>query len=69
VDAAEAEAEYGVNMVDEPGSGLYDGIIVAVAHREFAALDAAQLRALGKKDHVLYDLKNILPMGDSDLRL
>ena len=69
VDAAEAEAEYGVNMVDEPGIGLYDGIIVAVAHRQFAALDATQLRALGKEHHVLYDLKNILPMGDSDLRL
>ncbi len=69
VDAAEAEAEYGVNMVDEPGIGLYDGIIVAVAHRQFAALDATQLRALGKERHVLYDLKNILPMGDSDLRL
>ena len=69
VDAAEAEAEYGVNMVDEPGIGLYDGIIVAVAHRQFAALDATQLRALGKEHHVLYDLKNILPIGDSDLRL
>jgi UDP-N-acetyl-D-galactosamine dehydrogenase len=69
VNAVEAEAEYGVNMVDEPGIGLYDGIIVAVAHRQFAALDATQLRALGKERHVLYDLKNILPMGDSDLRL
>ena len=69
VDADEAQAEYGVTMVDELGTGLYDGIIVAVAHRQFATMNAGQLRALGKPAHVLYDLKNVLPMDDSDLRL
>jgi UDP-N-acetyl-D-galactosamine dehydrogenase len=56
-------------MVDDPGQGLYDGIIIAVAHRQFAAMSPGQLRALGREAHVLYDLKNVLPMGDSDLRL
>jgi UDP-N-acetyl-D-galactosamine dehydrogenase len=69
VDADEATAEYGVTMVDEPDEGLYDGIIVAVAHRQFVAMDVDRLRALGKPQHVLYDLKNVLPVGDSDLRL
>jgi UDP-N-acetyl-D-galactosamine dehydrogenase len=69
VDAEEAVREYGVTMVDEPGSGLYDGIIIAVAHRQFATMEASQLRSLGKDAHVLYDLKNVLPTGDSDLRL
>jgi UDP-N-acetyl-D-galactosamine dehydrogenase len=69
VNADEAEEEYGVSMVDDPGQGLYDGIIIAVAHRQFAAMSPGQLRALGREAHVLYDLKNVLPMGDSDLRL
>ncbi len=29
----------------------------------------AKLRALGKPDHVLYDVKHVLPLGESDLRL
>ena len=50
-------------------AAVVDGIIVAVAHRQFAALSASELRALGKDSHVLYDLKHVLPMGESDLRL
>jgi UDP-N-acetyl-D-galactosamine dehydrogenase len=69
VNPEEAQREYGVTMVDEPGEGLYDGIIIAVAHRQFAAMSAAQLRRLGRDAHVLYDLKNVLPVGESDLRL
>jgi UDP-N-acetyl-D-galactosamine dehydrogenase len=30
---------------------------------------APTIRALGKPQHVLYDLKYLLPAGDSDLRL
>jgi hypothetical protein len=30
---------------------------------------AAAIRALGKPEHVLYDLKYLLPAADSDLRL
>jgi UDP-N-acetyl-D-galactosamine dehydrogenase len=69
VDAAEATATYGVHMVDEPETGAYDGIIVAVAHRQFTAMSAQQLRSLGAANHVLYDLKSALPAGASDLRL
>jgi UDP-N-acetyl-D-galactosamine dehydrogenase len=32
-------------------------------------MGAAALRALGKPQHVLYDLKYILARGESDLRL
>ena len=69
VDRDEASAEYGVTMVSDPQEGHYDGIIVAVAHRQFVAMDTDQLRALGKDAHVLYDLKNVLPTHGSDLRL
>jgi UDP-N-acetyl-D-glucosamine/UDP-N-acetyl-D-galactosamine dehydrogenase len=46
-----------------------DGTIIAVAHRQFAAMQTAQMQALGKANHVLYDLKNMLPANGSDLRL
>ena len=32
-------------------------------------MGAAAIRALGKPEHVLYDLKYLLPASDSDLRL
>lgn len=69
VDAAEANHEYGLQPISAPEAGQYDGIILAVAHEQFKALTAEQIRAWGKPVHVLYDLKYVLPMGSSDLRL
>jgi UDP-N-acetyl-D-galactosamine dehydrogenase len=69
VDAAEAKHEYDIDLVAQPEPGAYDAIVVAVAHREFAALGADGLRALGKPNAVLYDVKYVLPKADVDGRL
>ncbi|CAM3725813.1 Vi polysaccharide biosynthesis UDP-N-acetylglucosamine C-6 dehydrogenase TviB [Bordetella flabilis] len=69
VDPREAVDEYGITPVAEPAAGRYDGIVLAVAHRQFAELGAAGIRAFGKPDHVLYDLKYVLQPDQSDLRL
>ena len=65
----EARHEYGITPVAQPEPGTYDGIIVAVAHHQFKTMGAAAIRALGKPNHVLYDLKYLLPADASDLRL
>ncbi|MEO8162123.1 MAG: Vi polysaccharide biosynthesis UDP-N-acetylglucosamine C-6 dehydrogenase TviB [Arenimonas sp.] len=69
VDATEARHEYGIELITAPRPGSYDAIIVAVGHREFAALGAAGLRAFGTPGAVLYDVKYLLAKGDSDGRL
>lgn len=69
VSSAEAEHEYGITPVQQPATGDYDAIIVAVAHNEFKAMGSKAIRALGKPEHVLFDLKYILPAQESDLRL
>ncbi|ALH94718.1 Vi polysaccharide biosynthesis UDP-N-acetylglucosamine C-6 dehydrogenase TviB [Acinetobacter equi] len=69
VDANEAEHEYGIRMTDNLESGLYDAVILAVAHEQFVALGAEKIRALGKENHVLYDLKYVLDQTESDIRL
>jgi UDP-N-acetyl-D-galactosamine dehydrogenase len=69
VDAAEAEHEYGFRPVQAPEPGSYDAIILAVAHREFAAMGAQGIRALGKPASVVYDVKCLLPRADVDGRL
>jgi UDP-N-acetyl-D-glucosamine/UDP-N-acetyl-D-galactosamine dehydrogenase len=67
--AAEAQHEYGISLVQQPAAGIYDAIIIAVAHHQFKAMGLDAIRALGKPEHVLYDLKYLLPAADSDLRL
>lgn len=69
VDAREAEHEYGISPIQQLPQGTYDAIVLAVAHEQFKAMGAADIRALGKPNHVLYDLKYVLPQSESDLRL
>ncbi len=69
VNAEEAQHEYGITTVAHPRSGSYDAIVIAVAHNEFRLLGAKGLRALGKADCVVYDLKYVLAQKDADLRL
>jgi UDP-N-acetyl-D-galactosamine dehydrogenase len=68
-DSAEAEYEYGISLTEQPGQGEYDGVIVAVAHKEYALMSADDLRGYLKVGGVLYDLKGLLPLGEADLRL
>ena len=69
VDVAEAKHEYGIAPVTQPREGAYDGVVLAVAHNEFAAMGAQGLRKFGREGHVLYDLKYVLSTDESDLRL
>ena len=69
VDADEARHEYDIEVVAEPQPGAYDAIIIAVAHDEFRALGAGGIRALGKQDSLLYDIKYVLSPEDADDRL
>ncbi|EAP82493.1 Vi polysaccharide biosynthesis UDP-N-acetylglucosamine C-6 dehydrogenase TviB [Sulfitobacter sp. EE-36] len=65
----EARHEYGVDLVEAPQDDYYDGIVLAVAHDQFKVMGGNGMRAFGKADHVLYDLKNVLGAQESDLRL
>ncbi|WP_180103132.1 Vi polysaccharide biosynthesis UDP-N-acetylglucosamine C-6 dehydrogenase TviB [Acinetobacter sp. YH12126] len=69
VDAAEAEHEYNIIPVQQLEQGQYDAVILAVAHDQFKAMGAAEIRALGKAEHILYDLKYVLDQSESDIRL
>ncbi|WP_293264191.1 Vi polysaccharide biosynthesis UDP-N-acetylglucosamine C-6 dehydrogenase TviB [Neptunomonas sp.] len=69
ISAADAEHEYNITPVSAPDQGVYDAVIVAVAHKQFKEMGAEGIRAFGKPEHVLYDLKYILPADAADLRL
>lgn len=65
----EVNHEYGINLIEQPQQGKYDAIILAVDHSDTKNMGAAAIRALGKQEHILYDVKYVLPMGESDIRL
>jgi UDP-N-acetyl-D-galactosamine dehydrogenase len=69
VNTAEAQHEYDITPIDSPVDGHYDAIILAVAHKLFIELGSDAIHKLGKPDHVLYDIKSILPKDSVDARL
>ena len=64
-----AKSEYQIDLIEQPSTVPYDGLVLAVAHREFAALGAEQVRNFCRPDAVIFDVKWLLPRSASDLRL
>ncbi|VAW72178.1 UDP-N-acetyl-D-glucosamine 6-dehydrogenase [hydrothermal vent metagenome] len=69
IDKQEAKQEYGFDLVDSPNQNEYDAIVLAVPHQEFLDLATKQLRAFGKENCIIYDVKSILPRSLVDARL
>ncbi|MEM1432912.1 MAG: nucleotide sugar dehydrogenase [Pseudomonadota bacterium] len=69
VDAAEAEHEYGLTVTAKPQRSDYDAIVLAVAHREFMKLGETGIGKLGAPQHVIYDVKGVLPADHVTARL
>src|SRR5690606_20983193 len=69
VDASEAEHEYEITPVQSVKADTYDAVILAVAYNQFKEMGVTEIRALGKTNHVLYDLKYVLETTESDIRL
>ena len=68
-DPDEVACEYGITLKKDLGLGLYDAIVLAVDHDEYKVWGEEKIRSFGRDNHVLYDLKHILPLGCSDMRL
>ena len=70
IDTDEAMHEYGLACLeDAPQPGRYGAVIVAVGHREFQAMGAQGIQALGIPGAVIFDVKGLLPLGVADGRL
>lgn len=65
----EVEHEYGIELISELKESYYDAIILAVDHTQTKDMGATAIRRLGKAEHVLYDVKHVLAINESDLRL
>jgi UDP-N-acetyl-D-glucosamine/UDP-N-acetyl-D-galactosamine dehydrogenase len=64
VDREEARREFGIELLEGmPEPGTYDAVVLAVGHREFAALGAERVRGLGKPGAVFFDVKGVFARG------
>lgn len=68
-DSAEVKHEYRIDLVEKLKPGIYDAVIVAVAHQQFVEMTPQQIADLGKENAIVYDLKYVLPQNTSDIRL
>ncbi|WP_121094651.1 nucleotide sugar dehydrogenase [Roseinatronobacter ekhonensis] len=68
-DRAEAAREYGLTLSDLPDSPVYDGALMAVAHREFRSNGPDWLRGLVQADGVVFDMKAVFDLSEGFLRL
>jgi UDP-N-acetyl-D-galactosamine dehydrogenase len=69
ISAVVARREYGLDLVEHAVAGSYDGVVLAVAHKEFRAMSVETIRSFGRPKAVLFDVKAVLPRGAADLRL
>jgi UDP-N-acetyl-D-galactosamine dehydrogenase len=70
VDKDTVREEYDVSVFTAcPEPGGYDAIVLAVAHQQFLEMSPAAIHALGKAEHVVYDIKSMLPADQVDARL
>lgn len=69
-DRNEARHEYGIELLEaEPDVGVYDAIVIAVAHQQFSEGGPEGVRRLAKPDAVIYDIKGLFGLADVDARL
>jgi UDP-N-acetyl-D-galactosamine dehydrogenase len=70
IDIEEANREYGLSCLSSrPIEGVYDAVVLAVGHKQFISMGACGIRSLGRQNSILFDVKSIFPIGDSDGRL
>jgi len=63
------KTEYNLDILDDIQEDTYDLIIMAVRHDEFQRMGIEKIRKFGKKDCIIYDLKNLFPSDQVDIQL
>jgi UDP-N-acetyl-D-galactosamine dehydrogenase len=65
----EVKREFGTDIETAMPAGPFEAAVIAVRHDVFAAMGEKKLRALLVPGGLLYDLKEALPVANSDARL
>jgi UDP-N-acetyl-D-glucosamine/UDP-N-acetyl-D-galactosamine dehydrogenase len=65
----EVEHEYNIKLAPSMPDGPFDAVVLAVKHDEIASMSEAEFRAKLVPGGLLYDMKSVLPLTSSDIRL
>lgn len=68
VSGDDAKREYGVQLIEVPRRGVYDAIVLAVAHKEFMSVEDAIAPYL-REGGIVFDVKGVLPDSESIFRI
>ena len=69
VSAEQAGHEFGLKLTTSLTDNIYDAVIVAVAHEQFAEMGVDTIRSLMRDQGILYDIKYLFPADQVDGRL
>lgn len=70
VNEKEVMSEYKIKLLSDPKNGEYDGIILAVPHKQFKEMGAEGIKKFGKKNKaIFFDIKAVFDGKSSDWRL
>ena len=70
VDHNQAREVYDLDLIEVPAPRGYGVVLLAVTHAQYHSMTAKGLRSFGwHQDHVLFDLKSLFPVSESDFRL
>ncbi len=61
--------EYGISTTAKIEEEFYEAIVIAVGHKQFLDMGIDKIRSFGKKEAILFDVKNIFKKSDVDGRL
>jgi UDP-N-acetyl-D-galactosamine dehydrogenase len=68
-DPQEVKKIYGLSLKKRINQNTYHGIILAVKHKQFIHMGIKKIRKFGLKNQVIYDLKYLFPLKETDIRL
>ena len=69
VDPIEAKEIYGIELIKKIQDKDYDGILLAVPHKDIRLMGIEAIKGFGNDNCILFDLKSVFSSEDSDLRL
>ena len=61
VNPDEASEACGITLTETIEPTIYDAVVIAVAHDCFIEMGSAGIKHFAKPQHVLFDVKNVLP--------
>ena len=69
VDKQQAIKEYNIKIIKKLYINYYDSVIIAVAHNLFKKMGINKIEKICKKNHIIFDVKNIFPKNNKNLKL